>query len=217
MRTRVLLADDHFVVRSGLRALLEHGGFEVVAEAADGIQAVALAASSKCDVAVLDVCMPQRNGLECAREILAAQPRSKIVMLTMLAEERGVAEALRAGVRGYVLKTQAGEELIAAVRDVAAGGRYLSPRVSGLLVDSYLSGRTLGKDPLTARERQVLQLIAEGKSTKELADALAVTVKTAECYRSRLKEKLGIHHTAGLVCYAIRYGVIHVDRVRDDG
>lgn len=208
---RVLLADDHYVVRQGLRSLLERAGFAIVAEAADGREAVELACEIRFDVAVLDVCMPRMNGMDAAREILSAKPRSPIVALTMLAEEAQVAASFRAGMRGYVLKSQAGEDLVSAMRQVVAGHRYVSPRVSSVMLDSYLTGGTIGKDPLTSRERQVLQLVAEGKSTKELADVLGVTVKTAECYRSRLKEKLDIHHTAGLVCYAIRSGVIHLD------
>jgi DNA-binding NarL/FixJ family response regulator len=208
--TRILLADDHYVVRQGLRSLLEHGGFEVVGEAADGYEALQLARAVRLDVAVLDISMPRMNGVDTAREILAIAPHCRIVVLTVLAEERQIAAAFRAGVRGYVLKTQAADELIQAIREVAAGGTYLSPQVSSVLLDAYLTGNPIGKDPLTSRERQVLQLVAEGKATKEIADTLGVTVKTAECYRSRLKTKLDIHHTAGLVCYAIRRGIIQL-------
>jgi DNA-binding NarL/FixJ family response regulator len=210
MGLRVLLADDHFVVRKGMRSLLESGGFEIVGEAADGHEAVKLAGEVRYDVAVLDLCMPRMNGLDAAREILAKAPAARIVVLTMVVEEPQVKAAFRAGARGYVLKTQAGDDLLHAVREVSAGHRYVSPRVSSVLLDSYLTGGTIGNDPLTSRERQLLQLVAEGKSTKEVADVLGVTVKTAECYRSRLKEKLDIHHTAGLVCYAIRAGVIQL-------
>lgn len=208
---RVLLADDHFVVRQGLRSLLERGGIEIAGEAEDGHEAVKLACDVRFDVAVLDVCMPRMNGIDAAREILAAAPRARIVVLTMLVDEPQVEAAFRAGARGYVLKTQAGDDLLHAIREVSAGRRYVSPRVSSALLDSYLTGGSIGKEPLTSRERQVLQLVAEGKSTKEVADVLGVTVKTAECYRSRLKEKLDIHHTAGLVCYAIRSGVIQLE------
>jgi DNA-binding NarL/FixJ family response regulator len=211
MSTRVLLADDHFVVRQGLRSLLEHGGFEVVGEAADGHEAAQLARTIRFDVGVLDVCMPRMNGIETAREILSISPQSRVVMLTVLAEERQIAAAFRAGVRGYILKTQAADELIHAIREVAAGRRYLSSSVSNVVLDAYLAGGTIEKDPLTSRERQLLQLIAEGKATKEIADVLGVTVKTAECYRSRLKLKLDIHHTAGLVCYAIRSGIFQLE------
>lgn len=210
MATRILLADDHLVVRQGLRSLLEQGGFVVVAEATDGHDAVRLARTVRFDVAVLDVSMPRMNGIDSAREILSFSPSSRIVMLTVHTEERQIADALRAGIRGYILKTQAADELINAIREVAAGGTYLSPHVSSVLLSAYVNGSTIGEDPLTVRERQVLQLVAEGKTTKEVADSLGVTAKTAECYRSRLKVKLGIHDTAGLVRYAIRHGVIQL-------
>ena len=210
MATRILLADDHLVVRQGLRSLLEQGGFAVVGEATDGHDAVRLARSVRFDVAVLDVSMPRMNGIDAAREILSFAAGSRIVVLTVHTEERQIADALRAGIRGYIVKTQAADELINAIREVAAGGTYLSPRVSGVLLTAYLSGNPIGDDLLTVRERQVLQLIAEGKTTKEVADVIGVTAKTAECYRSRLKTKLGIHDTAGLVRYAIRHGVIQL-------
>jgi two-component system, NarL family, response regulator NreC len=205
--TRILLADDHLVVRQGLRSLLEHGGFDVVGEAADGHEAIQLAQSVRFDIGVLDICMPRMNGVDAAREILVVAPLCRIVVLTMHAEERQIAAAFHAGVRGYVLKTQAADELIHAISEVAAGRTYLSPHVASVLLAAYLTGSTIGEDPLTSRERQVLQLVAEGKSTKEVADLLGVTAKTAESYRSRLKAKLDIHDTAGLVRYAIRQGL----------
>ena len=210
MPPRILLADDHLVVRQGLRSLLEYHGLEVVAEAADGQQAIQLARTARFDVAVLDISMPLVNGIDTAREILSIAPQSRIIVLTVHAEERQIAAAFRAGVRAYILKTQAADELISAIREVAAGGTYMSPHVSGVLLRAYLAGSTIGEDPLTLREREVLQLVAEGKTTKEMADALGVTVKTAESYRSRLKAKLDVHDTAGLVRYAIRHGVIQL-------
>jgi two-component system, NarL family, response regulator NreC len=208
--TRILLADDHLVVRQGLRSLLEHHGLEVVAEAADGHEAIQLARTIRFDVAVLDISMPRVNGVDTAREILSAAPHCRIIVLTFHADERQIAAAFRAGVRAYILKTQAADELINAIREVASGGTYMSPHVSGVLLRAYLSGNTIADDPLTRRERQVLQLVAEGRTTKEMAGALGVTVKTAECYRSRLKAKLNVHDTAGLVRYAIRHGIIQL-------
>ena len=210
MTTRILLADDHLVVRQGLRSLLEQGGFVVVGEATDGQEAVRLARTVRFDVAVLDVSMPRMNGIDSAREIMSFAPNSRIVMLTVHTEERQIADALRAGIRGYIIKTQAADELINAIREVAGGGTYVSPQVSTLLLAAYINGSALGRNPLTVRERQVLQLVAEGRTTKEVAHSLGVTAKTAECYRSRLKVKLGIHDTAGLVRYAIRHGLIQL-------
>ena len=210
MPTRILLADDHVLVRQGLRSLLEHNGLEVVGEAADGHEAMQLARTVRFDVAVLDISMPRMNGVDTARAILLAAPRSPIIVLTVHAEERQIAAAFRAGVRGYILKTQAADELVNAIREVAGGGRYVSPYISGILLDAYLAGNSMGEDPLTLRERELLQLVAEGKTTKEIAGVLGVTVKTAECYRSRLKTKLNVHDTAGLVRYAIQRGVIQL-------
>jgi two-component system response regulator NreC len=208
MPTRILLADDHQIVRQGLRALLENEGFAVMAEASDGHEAVRLAQTLKPDVSVLDVTMPQLNGLDAARAILRASPTTKTVLLTMHTEDRYVSEALKAGVRGYVLKSQASADLVQAIREVARGMTYLSPGVSRAVVDAYLAKTDLPPDPLTLRERQVLQLVAEGKTTKEVAAMLGVSVKTAESHRTRIMAKLNIHETAGLVRYAIRNGLI---------
>ena len=208
MPLRVLLADDHQIVREGFRAILERHAFHVVCEAADGREAVRFAQANPCDVAILDLSMPQLNGLDAAREMLQSNARIAIILLTMHAEEHQIIAALRAGIRGYVIKTQASEELINAIREVTAGGIYLSPDVYGVVVAAYLSGRNVAADPLTSREREVLQLVAEGHTTKEIAGALELSVKTAESYRSRIMEKLGIHETAGLVRYAIRQGLI---------
>jgi DNA-binding NarL/FixJ family response regulator len=208
---RVLLADDHQMVREGLRALLERCGFEVVAEAEDGRAAVDLAETHHPDVVVLDLAMPRLNGLGCAREILSRNGNTTaIIVLTVHSEEHLVVEALRAGVRGYVVKTQAAGELMQAIRDVCAGGVFLSPRVSRVLVDAYLTdGRT--RDALTPRQREVLRLVADGKSTREVADdELGVSTKTAELYRSRMMARLDIHDTAGLVRYAISHGLIEI-------
>ena len=208
MPLRVLLADDHKIVRQGFRAILERAGFEVVGEGTNGREAVELAQSLGPDVVVLDLIMPHLNGLEAAHEILQARPGTRIVLLTMHTEEHQVVAALRAGIRGYVVKTQAAEDLVQAIRDVTAGDAYLSPGVSRLLVEGYLAQSTPAPDPLAPRERQVLQLVAEGKTSKEIAALLDLTVRTAESYRTRIMEKLDIHETAGLVRYAIRRGLI---------
>jgi DNA-binding NarL/FixJ family response regulator len=208
MAVTVLLVDDHPVVRHGVRTLLEREKFKIVGEASDGLEAIAAAEQSLPDVVVLDLSMPTLNGVGAVREIAKVSPRSHVVLLTMHTEEHHVLEALRAGVKGCVSKSQAAEHLVQAIREVCAGGVYLSPSVSGAVVQAYLAKSELPFDPLTGRERQVLQLVAEGKTTKEIADILSVSSKTAESHRGRIMEKLGIHNTAGLVRYSIRHGLI---------
>jgi two-component system response regulator NreC len=205
---RLILADDHNIVRQGLRALLEREGIEIAGEAADGRAAVTLVDVYDPDIAVLDLSMEGLNGVDAAREILHRHPKIGVILLTVHSEDYQVVTALRAGIRGYVIKTQAADELVRAIREVAAGGMYLSPDASRNIVSAYLSGVELPVDPLTPRERQVLQLVAEGKTTKEVATLLGLSSKTAESYRARIMEKLGIHQTAGLVRYAIRHGLI---------
>lgn len=208
MPLRILLADDHQVVRQGFRALLESQGFEVVAEAADGREAVRLAEIHDPDVAVLDLSMPHLNGLDAAGDILRRVKGIRLILLTMHKDEHQIVAALRAGVRGYVLKSQAAKELTQAIHEVANGGMYLSPGVSRVVVDAYLAGRNTPANPLAPREREVLQLVAEGKTSKEIASALGLSIKSAESYRARIMAKLDIHDTAGLVRYAIRQGLI---------
>ena len=208
MPLRIVLADDHSIVREGLRLLLERDGLQVVAEAADGREAVRLAQAHKPDVVVLDLMMPLLNGLEAGREIIQSGAAKGAILLTMHTQEHQIAAALRAGIRGYLLKTQAAEDLVHAIRDVFRGEIYLSPGVSQVVVDGYLHGGLPAGDPLAPRERQVLQLVAEGKTSKEIATLLGLTVKTAESYRARLMEKLDLHETAALVRYAIRHGII---------
>jgi len=205
---RVLVADDHQIVREGIKAILERHGFQVAAEAANGREAVRLVQAHPPDVAILDLSMPQLNGLDAAREILQSHDRPAIILLTMHVEEQQIVAALRAGIRGYVIKTHASEDLINAIREVVAGGIYLSPGAYGVVVDAYLTGRNAPCDPLTLREREVLQLVAEGHTSKEIAAILNLSVKTAESYRSQIMEKLEIHDTAGLVRYAVRRGLI---------
>jgi two-component system response regulator NreC len=208
MAIQVLLADDHAVVREGLRALLEREGLEVMGEASDGMEAVRLAQELRPNVAILDVAMPVMNGIDAAREIRQVSPLTKSILLTMFDDDSHVLQALHAGVQGYVLKDRASSGLITAIQEVHAGHRYLSPGVCKSVIDAYLSNDAPLPDPLSPRGRQVLQLIAEGKRTKEIATMLDMTVKTAESHRTRIMEKLQIHDTASLVRYAIRLGLI---------
>ncbi|MGH9480647.1 MAG: response regulator [Terriglobales bacterium] len=208
MPIRVLLADDHQIVRQSLKLLLEREGLAVVGEAANGRDAAQLAETLKPDVAVLDIGMAILNGLDGAREVRKVSPRTEIIILTAHDEEPYLLDALRIGAKGFILKSHAAEELIRAVREAARGRVYLSPEVSRAVVQSYQDGTQQSRDPLSPRERQVLQLVAEGKTTKEVAGVLNISVKTAETHRTRLMEKLDIHETAGLVRYAIRRGLI---------
>lgn len=208
MKRRILLADDHPMFRQGLKLLLEKEGFEIVAESADGYDAITQARHLKPDIAVLDIGMPLLNGIDAARQINRQAPDTQAILLTMYEEEAYVLEALRAGVRGYVLKAQASADLLSAIREVLRGAVYLSPGISETVVDAYMHKSDTLRDPLTDRERQVLQLIAEGKSTKQAADILGMSVKTADSHRNRLMQKLEIHETASLVRYAIRHGII---------
>jgi DNA-binding NarL/FixJ family response regulator len=208
MAIRVVLADDHQIVRQGVRALLEKQGFSVVGEAADGNEAVRLVKELKPDVAVFDVAMPSLNGIDAAREVSRVSPETRTIILTMFNEDHRLVEALRAGVSGYLLKTRAAEDLVLAIREVSRGGVYLSRGLSQDVVEAYLNRKPLAAVELSPRERQVLQLVAEGKTTKEVAVVLGVSVKTAESHRTRVMAKLDIHETAGLVRYAIRNGII---------
>jgi len=205
---RVILADDHALVRQGLRALLEGDGFEVAGEAADGQEALRLVSAVRPDVAIFDIGMPLLNGLEAARALQKSSQRTNIILLTRHDEPQYVTEALRAGVKGYVLKSQAAMDLAEAIERVARSGVYLSPEVSTAVVDAFLSKTESAPDPLSSRERQVLQMVGEGKSTKEVATLLGISAKTAESHRARLMRKLDIHETASLVRYAIRSGLL---------
>jgi DNA-binding NarL/FixJ family response regulator len=206
---RVLLADDHQIVREGLRGLLERAGHEVVGEAADGREALRLTRTLNPEIAVLDLSMPLLNGLDAAREIHRLSPDIKTILLTMYTDRGYVLQAMKAGAKGYVLKTQAAEDLIRAIREISRGEVYLSPGVAASVVDAYLAQSDTAADPLTARERQVLQLIAEGKTTKEVARLLSISFKTAQSHRSHIMAKLDVHDIAGLVRYAINRGLLH--------
>lgn len=207
MSLRVLLADDHAVVRQGLKALLERQGVEVVAEVADGQAAVETATRLRPDVAVLDIVMPRLNGLDAAHRIAQALPAVRLILLTMHSDEHYVLDAIRDGVRGFVIKTQAAEDLFQAIHEVCRGGIYVSPGISETVLQA-LRFRPGWREPLTPREREVLQLVAEGRATKQIAGLLKISVKTAEFHRGQIMQKLNIHETAGLVRYAIRTGLI---------
>jgi two-component system, NarL family, response regulator NreC len=208
MPIRIVLADDHVLVRQGLMSLLEREGFQVVAEASDGQEAVHHVESLEPDIAVMDISMPTLNGLNAAREISRSSPKTKTILLTQHDEGQYIREALEAGVKGYVLKNQVASDLLLAIRQVSRGQVYLSPGVSSAVMDAYRSKSEKPNNPLTLRERQVLQLIAEGKSTKDIASLLGISVKTAESHRTRLMQKLDIHETASLVLYAVRHGIV---------
>ena len=208
MRIRIVLADDHVLVRQSLKSLLEREGFQVVAEASDGQQAVRDVASLQPDVAIMDISMPTVNGLNAAREMSRSSPKTKTILLTQHDESQYIREALEVGVKGYVLKNQVANDLLVAIQQVTRGQVYLSPGVSSAVIEAYQSKSEKSKNPLTLRERQVLQLIAEGKSTKDVASLLGVSVKTAESHRTRLMQKLDIHETASLVLYAVRHGIV---------
>lgn len=208
MPIRVLVADDHPSVRQGLTLILSREGIVVVAECADGREAVRQVVEHRPDVAVVDLAMPLMNGLEASREILRVAPATKILALTGHEEAPYILEALKAGVHGYILKSQPATELVQAVRDVHRGRIYLNPAASSVVVEAYRAGREESGDPLTPRESRILTLVAEGRTTKWIAASLGITAKTAESYRARIMAKLGIHDTAGLVRYAVRRGLL---------
>jgi DNA-binding NarL/FixJ family response regulator len=207
---RVLLADDHAILLDGLKAILTEKNMKVVGEASDGLQAIKLCEKLAPEVAVLDISMPLLNGIDAAREIRKVSPDTKILILSMHADDRYVLAALRAGVSGYLLKSKAASTLTQAIDAVRIGGVYLSPFVSKAVVDAYMASQP-PTDPLSGREREVLQLLAEGKSVKEIGDLLTISAKTAESHRAKIMHKLGIHDVAGLVRYAIKMRLIHVD------
>lgn len=205
---RVLLAEDHQIVRQGVRGLLEKAGHEVVGEASDGQEAVRLARTLFPDIAVLDVAMPRMNGLDTAREIRSLSPKTKTILLTMHTDKASILDAIKVGAKGYVVKTEAADDLIRAIREISRGEIYLSPSIASSFVGAYLDDSQLPADTLTRRERQVLHLIAEGNTTKEIAHQLNISFKTADSHRSHLMRKLDLHDIAGLVRYAIQKGII---------
>jgi DNA-binding NarL/FixJ family response regulator len=212
---RILIADDHEVARQGIRALLEsHPGWEVCAEARDGREAVELATNSKPDIALLDIGMPNLNGLDAARQILAMSPTIRILILTMHDAEQVVREVLAAGARGFVLKSDAARDLVAAVDALQHRRTFFTTRVTQMVLNGYLhqekESQPSPKAVLTPREREVIQLLAEGKTSKEVAVALKLSVKTAETHRTNLMRKLDLHSVADLTLYAIRNGIVQI-------
>lgn len=208
LRKSVVIADDHRMFREGLKSLLKAEGFHVVGEAENGQEAIRLARQHNPQVAVLDYSMPVLNGLDAAREIQRQSPETAVVVLTMYDDERYAIEALKCAVRGFVLKHQTAADLVMAIREVLQGSIYLSPGISAAVVENLMSNNGELSDMLTGRERQVLQLIAEGNTTKDIAGLLHLSVKTAESHRSRIMKKLDVHNIAGLVRYSIRKGII---------
>ena len=217
MNIKLLLADDHAMMREGLKSLIQkESDMAVVGEAGNGNETIELAKKAGAHVVVMDVAMPDLNGIEAARKILKDNPSIKVVALSGHANREFVREMLKAGASAYVLKSRAYEELVRAIREVVKGKKYLSPDIARGVVDEYVEmSSSKSKNPafvvLTDREREVLQLLAEGRSTKELADALAVSVKTVETHRHNIMEKLNLHSVAELTKYAIREGITSVD------
>lgn len=215
MIVRILLADDHHLVRTGMRALLKSfPNVEVVGETGDGREAIELVQTLAPNIVLMDIAMPGLNGLDATARIVKEFPHTRVIILSMHANEEYVQQALRAGAAGYLLKNAAPEELGLAIQAVTRGETWLSPAISRLVVEEYLGARGETAGPLaqlTLRQREILQLIAEGKTTKQIAAALAVSIKTVETHRTQLMERLGIRDVAGLVRFAIRHGLVRID------
>jgi len=213
-KVRILLADDHTVMRAGLRALLERQpNLEVVGEAEDGRQTVQLASSHVPDVVVMDIAMPNLNGVEATRRMVSKQPTISVVILSMYSDESYVMRALEAGARAYLLKDSAVTDLIRAIEAVSQGKSFFSPKISRILAEEYVralkqKGVADSYELLTPREREILQLLAEGKTNKEVATLLNISVYTAETHRGNILQKLNLHSSAELVLYAVRKGII---------
>jgi two-component system NarL family response regulator len=216
MTTRLLLIDDHRMMREGLRSLLEaHGSFDVIGEADNGRDAVKMTGELKPDVVVMDLGMKDLNGIEATRQIRTAFPSVPVVVLSTYAHEDYVLRALEAGAWAYVLKISAHEELLHAIESVAKGRRYLSPEITGLVVDAGVeaqSARDSGNPRLSGREQEVLQLVAEGRTSGEIAARLHLATRTVEQHRRRIMEKLDLHSVAELTQYAIRKGIVSIER-----
>lgn len=214
MPIRILLADDHTVVRDGLRALLEkQSDMAVVAEAADGRDSVRLAEEQSPDVVVMDIAMPNMNGIEATRRIISTNPRVAVVILSMHQDESYVLRSLKAGAKGYLLKDSLRSDVIDAIRQVAQGRSFLTKKVSRILQEDYIReleqrGLDDSYDLLTEREREILQLVAEGRTNKEVANLLNVSITTVETHRTHILQKLGLHSVPELILYAVRKGII---------
>jgi DNA-binding NarL/FixJ family response regulator len=213
MKLRVLIADDHDIVRRGLRNLVEsQAGWEVCAEAADGRQAVAKALASRPDVAILDISMPEMDGLTATRKIREALPQTEVLVLTQHKAEVVARQVLKAGARGYILKSDAGDELVAAINALQRHKPFFTKHISEALLTSYLAAEDSAAEEkvstLTPREREIVQLLAEGKSNKEIATALDMSVKTVETHRANIMRKLELHSLSELVLYAVRNRIV---------
>jgi len=217
MSFRIFIADDHEVVRKGLAALLQaEAGYEICGEASDGRAAMEKIRELKPDVSILDIGMPGLNGLEATRQIIKDDPRAKVLILTLHDSDQVVREVFNAGARGFLLKSDAARDLVVAVEALRRDKTYFTSKVAAMVLEGYLKGGThsvpvsVGRDRLTPREREVVQLLAEGKSTKEVAVALGLSVKTAETHRSNIMRKLQLHSVSDLVMYAVRNNIVHV-------
>ncbi|MCL4300399.1 MAG: response regulator transcription factor [Anaerolineae bacterium] len=214
---RVILADDHHLVRQGLRSLLEKtGDIQILAEAENGQEAVKLAERLAPDVLVMDIAMPRLNGIQAAEQIRSLGLATQVVILSMYSDETVVRQALRAGVRGYLLKRSVVEELLLALRAAMHGEIYLSPAVSQMVMTDFLAGQSAAEaaspfDQLSAREREALKLVAEGATNKAIAEAMQISIKTVEKHRTNLMTKLNVHDLAGLIRIAIKHGLISLD------
>lgn len=216
MSIKILLADDHHIIRQGIRALLEaQKDFEIVAEADDGRTAVKLVRQHNPDVIIMDVSMPELNGIDATRQILRETDKAKVIALSMYSDKRFIKGMLEAGASGYLLKNCVAAELISAIRSVMKGQKYLSPQILGEVVEGYLehlSGNKAESDsPLSSREREIVQLVAEGKDSRQIAECLHISRKTVESHKRRIMEKLEIHSVAMLTKFAIRQGLTSVD------
>ncbi|MCB1789681.1 MAG: response regulator transcription factor [Gammaproteobacteria bacterium] len=215
MKTRIMIVDDHKIVREGLRKLIEDdGSFQVVGEAGNGRDGIRLARQLQPQIVIMDVAMHEMNGIEATRQLLANQPDVRVLALSMHSDSRFVKQMLEAGALGYLLKDDAFEEIVTALRSLVVGRMYVSPQASGGILQDLAMGQvSAGQDgsPLTAREKETLQLIAEGHSTAEIAERLFVSVKTVETHRKKIMDKLDMHSIAELTKYAIREGITSLD------
>ena len=215
MKRRIMIVDDHKIVREGLRSLIEEdGNYQVVGEAGNGREALKRAKELMPDIVIMDVAMSEMNGIEATRQLIAAMPDIRVLALSMYSDSRYVKQMLEAGALGYLVKENAFEEILTALGSLAAGRLYVSPQASGSILQDIAHGQMAGnaaESPLTARERETLQLIAEGKSTVEIAELLFVSVKTVETHRKKIMDKLELRSVAELTKYAIREGITSID------